>query len=233
MAVRLDELTIADEPGAWRARGFAVEGDACAVGGLRLRLTGEGERGEAPTALVGWSLRGVEATDLDGLATTRSERAAPAAGPAHPNGVTGLDHVVAVSADLDRTVAALRGAGLDLRRLREEPTPAGAPRQAFFHLGEAILEVVQEPEEATARAGGDRPRLLLGPRLRRRRPRRHRRLLRRARQRPAPGHPAGPPHRHPAPLRRPRPPGCADVPARALGPQVLDLEAEVALQARR
>ena len=52
--------------------------------------------------------------------------------------------------NLDRSVEALQAAGLDLRRIREQPTPAGAPRQAFFRLGETILEVVQEPEEALA-----------------------------------------------------------------------------------
>jgi hypothetical protein len=60
--------------------------------------------------------------------------------------VTAIDHVVAFSPDLDRTVAALQAAGLDLRRIREEPTPAGAPRQAFFRLGEVILECVQMPD---------------------------------------------------------------------------------------
>jgi hypothetical protein len=60
--------------------------------------------------------------------------------------VTGIDHVVAFSPDLDRTVAALEAVGLDLRRIREEPTPAGAPRQAFFRLGEVILECIQLPE---------------------------------------------------------------------------------------
>ena len=62
--------------------------------------------------------------------------------------------MVAISPDLDRTVAALSAAGLDLRRVREEPTPAGAPRQAFFRVGGAILEVVQEPSEALERGGG-------------------------------------------------------------------------------
>ncbi len=52
--------------------------------------------------------------------------------------------------DLDRSVDALQVAGLDLRRIREQPTPAGAPRQAFFRLGEVILEVVQEPAEVLA-----------------------------------------------------------------------------------
>ena len=64
---------------------------------------------------------------------------------------------------LDRTVAALRAAGLELRRIREEPTPAGAPRQAFFRLGDEILEVVQEPHEIVAREGGaGRPARLWG-----------------------------------------------------------------------
>jgi hypothetical protein len=42
--------------------------------------------------------------------------------------------------------------------VREQPTPAGAPRQAFFRLGHEILEVIQEPAEVIERAGGrDRP----------------------------------------------------------------------------
>ena len=154
----LDELVMADAPDAWRDCGFAVDGDVCAVGEVRIRFAPEeGRRG-----LRSWSLRGVESTELDGLATARSEQPLPEAAPAHPNGVTALDHVVAISSDLDRTVAALEAAGLDLRRIREEPTPAGAPRQAFFRIGQAILEVVQEPAEATERAGGYRPAFFWG-----------------------------------------------------------------------
>jgi hypothetical protein len=153
----LDELTLADEPAAWTAVGFEVEGDTCVVGDVRIRLAGTAAGG-----LVGWSLRGVEDGDLDGLATRRSEREPPGAAPAHPNGIAALDHVVAISPALDRTVAALEIAGLDLRRVRKEPTPAGAPRQAFFRLGATILEVVQEPAEASERAGGDRPAFFWG-----------------------------------------------------------------------
>jgi hypothetical protein len=154
----LDSLTVADRPEPWSALGFAVDGDTCVVGEVRIRLAGP----DAGRGLAGWSLREIETTELDGLATTRSDRQPPGAAPAHPNGVTGLDHVVAISPALDRTVAALRGAGLDLRRVREEPTPAGAPRQAFFRLGATILEVVQEPAEASERAGGDRPAFFWG-----------------------------------------------------------------------
>ena len=148
----LDELRVADAPGAWKACGFAVEDDACVVGDTRIRFVGKG-RGRG---LAGWSLRGLDSLNLDGLPTGESDQPPPPDAPAHPNGITGLDHVVAISSDLDRTVAALTAAGLDLRRVREEPTPAGAPRQAFFRLGSTILEVVQEPPEASERAGGDR-----------------------------------------------------------------------------
>jgi catechol 2,3-dioxygenase-like lactoylglutathione lyase family enzyme len=150
----IDELTVADPPDSWTALGFAVENDSCAVGKVRIRLAGPG----AGKGLVGWSLCGVDSTQLDGLPTERSERPAPEQAPPHPNGVAGLDHVVAITPDLDRTTAALETAGLDLRRVREEPTPAGAPRQAFFRLGPVVLEVVQEPEEAIERAGGSRDR---------------------------------------------------------------------------
>lgn len=157
-AATVEQLSIADDPATWAGCGFAVDDDddGVRVGGVRLRLVGRG----AGRGIVGWSLRGIASVELDGLPTMRAadDRApAAAASPptqAHPNGVARLDHVVAISPALDRTVAALQAAGLDLRRIREQPTPAGAPRQAFFRLGEVILEVVQEPPEAIERSGG-------------------------------------------------------------------------------
>jgi catechol 2,3-dioxygenase-like lactoylglutathione lyase family enzyme len=156
-AVSIDELTLADEPERWAAFGFAVEGDACRLGAVTVRLVGAA----AGRGIVGWSLRGIapaHAGGLDGLPTRAS--AAPRGEPARPqpNGVTAIDHIVAMTPDLDRTVDALLTAGLDLRRVREEPTPAGAPRQAFFRLGAEILEVVQEPAGTIAARGGtERP----------------------------------------------------------------------------
>ncbi len=159
MPVTIDELTVADSPEAWSALGFAVEGDCCVVGDVRIRLAGS----DAGKGLSGWSLRGVGTTELDGLATELSDRPPPEGAPAHPNGVAGIDHVVAITPALERTVAALEAAGLDLRRIRERPTPAGAPRQAFFRLGATILEVVQEPPEAVESGGGaDRPAFFWG-----------------------------------------------------------------------
>jgi hypothetical protein len=132
--------------------GFEVDADTCVVGDVRIRLAGTG----AGKGLVGWSLRGIEKIELDGLLTERSDRQPPGERVVHPNGIGALDHVVAITPALDRTVEVLRKAGLDLRRVREEPTPAGAPRQAFFRLGANILEVVQGPPEAIERAGPDR-----------------------------------------------------------------------------
>ena len=133
------ELVVADEPGAWEALGFEVDGGTCVVGGVSIRLAGPG----AGRGLVRWALSGAAGLELDGLATEVGDVAERLNGD-HPNGTSGIDHVVAFSPRLDRTVAALEAAGLDLRRIREEPTPAGAPRQAFFRLGGLILEVIQQ-----------------------------------------------------------------------------------------
>lgn len=148
--VTIAEIALADDPAAWAALGFAVEDDAVALGGVRVCLAGR-DRGKG---VLGWSLRGVASDALDGLPTTVSAQPPGEPAPEHPNGVVAIDHVVAFTPQLDRTVATLREAGLDLRRVREEPTLAGAPRQAFFRLGEAILEVVQIPDSEIERAGG-------------------------------------------------------------------------------
>jgi hypothetical protein len=141
VAATVDELVIADPPELWEELGFRVEDDACQIGTVRVRLDSR-----AGKRIVSWSLRGVDTDALDGLNTIRSDSEPRDGAEPHPNGVIAVDHVVAFTPDLDRTVSALEGAGLDLRRIREEPTPAGAPRQAFFRLGEVILECVQLPD---------------------------------------------------------------------------------------
>lgn len=155
----IDELLLADEPERWSALGFTVRDGCCLLGRVRLRLAGR----ESGRGILGWSLRAISSAELDGLPTTCSQSALPARAPAHENGAVAIDHVVAMSPALDRSIRALQAAGLDLRRIREQPTPAGAPRQAFFRLGEEILEVVQEPDSVLQRDGGaDRPARLWG-----------------------------------------------------------------------
>jgi hypothetical protein len=158
-AATIDELFIADEPQGWSEFGFAVADGCCQLGSVRVRLAGRA----AGNGILGWSLREIASLELDGLSTTRSNAPLPGPPPEHPNGVERIDHVVAMSPELDRSVKALESAGLSLRRIREEPTPAGAPRQAFFRLGAEILEVIQEPDRILAEAGGrSRPARLWG-----------------------------------------------------------------------
>ncbi len=137
----VDELFIAAAPAAWTSAGFSVAGAACQVGTVRLRWTGTGPR----RGITGWSLRGTQSLELDGLDTARSDTPVPTAADRHPNGVASIDHLVVITPDLDRTSAVLRESGFDLRRVREGETPGGSPRQAFFRMGELILEVVQAP----------------------------------------------------------------------------------------
>jgi hypothetical protein len=132
------EIAIADDPAAWSALGFAPDGDGVvALGGLLLRLAGR-EAG-----------RGVLALHVDGLGSQRPDGlpVVPAVpgdggtgGAPHPNGAHSIDHLVALTDDLDRTADALAAAGGDVRR-RGEPPELPAP-MAFVRFGELIVEVV-------------------------------------------------------------------------------------------
>jgi hypothetical protein len=154
-APTIDELLVGDDFACWAELGFTVsEERCCQIGGVCLRFSDGGSKDSSGRGILGWTLRDIAATELDGLPTTVSEHPPRAPVPAHPNGVVAIDHVVAASPSLDRSVDALQRAGLDLRRVRDEPTPAGAPRQAFFRLGAEILELIQEPEDSIQRAGG-------------------------------------------------------------------------------
>lgn len=146
MSVTLAELLVADPPEAWRAAGFTVDDDGdCRVGSVRIRLLG----GAGGGGVVGWGLAGLpsERTEVDGVPTSAPDAVAPR--PAdHPNGTTHIDHVVLVTPDLARTVAALGGIGLEARRERDGELSGQPMRQVFYRLGEVILEVVGAPGAA-------------------------------------------------------------------------------------
>jgi hypothetical protein len=128
----VDSLYVADPPDAWEALGFTVVDGVVAVGGVRIQL------GAAGSGIVGWSLRGVAAGDLDGLPTRQSSSVEPVPDVDHPNGAVAVDHVVALTPAFDRTLAALRAAGLDYRRTR---AAGGGRQQAFFVMGPCLLEL--------------------------------------------------------------------------------------------
>jgi hypothetical protein len=151
--VRLVELSIADDPDAWREAGFAVgEHGLCWVGSVLLNLVGR----EAGRGIVGWALetrcepgRRVVG-DLDGVPTEHlCEGEAPKPRvAAHDNGVTSIDHVVLMTPHLERTLTALGETGLEPRRHRDGELGGAAVRQVFYRLGEVILEVVGSPDGA-------------------------------------------------------------------------------------
>lgn len=134
----LAELVIADPADAWRELGFDVdERDHLDIGGVRIRL---GATGRGITA---WSLMRVNAMgSIDGLPSPVPRVLYPPPFKTHPNGATGIDHVVIVSSSLDRTAAALARAGIELKRTQESERG----RMGFRRLGPAILEVVERDD---------------------------------------------------------------------------------------
>lgn len=140
--VELDGLVVGDEPASWRDAGFTVDDDGvCRIGRVRVRLAGR----DGGKRIRSWALRGVPpgTTDVDGLPTTPTGE--PACEPAaHPNGVLAIDHVVALTPDVARTVAAFGALGVEVRRTREvDAAQYGFPAiQTFFRLGEPILELL-------------------------------------------------------------------------------------------
>src|SRR5215469_5530018 len=134
----LAELVIADPPERWRDLRFEDDDEGhMDVGGVRVRLGGEG------SGITAWSLMRVNAMgSIDGLPSPVPRVLRPPPFKTHPNGATGIDHVVIVTSSLDRTAAAFLRAGVELKRIHESERG----RMGFRRLGPAVLEIVQRDE---------------------------------------------------------------------------------------
>jgi hypothetical protein len=110
------------------------ESGALEIGPIRVQL-GAGDA----DGIVGWALRDVAPGPIDGLPTMSSGAPRRDGAGVQPNGAIGVDHVVVATPDLARTLAALDAAGFALRRTQDV---GGVARQAFFVIGDAVLEVV-------------------------------------------------------------------------------------------
>ncbi len=129
-------IALPGEPAAWARLGFAP-GEP--VGDVRLT---------PGAARLEVGIEGLGAERPDGLALVpAADGGAPGHGT-HPNGALVVDHVVALTDDLARTLTALDGAGLETRRINEPPT--SPVRQAFINLRTLILEVVEVEGDAPA-----------------------------------------------------------------------------------
>lgn len=135
----LAELVIADPPARWRALGFDVDGAGnMDIGMVRVRLGAEGQ------GITSWSLRRVNAiATIDGLPSPAPRMVIPPPFHTHPNGATGIDHVVVVTPDFNRTAGALARAGVELRK---DQYAGGHGRRGFRRIGPALLEVAHRPE---------------------------------------------------------------------------------------
>jgi hypothetical protein len=141
-------VDVGDDAARWEALGFAVADGAVALGGVRVAL------GAGGGGIASWAIHGLPPTqDIDGLPTTPVAELPPPNPLTHPNGATGLDHIVVMTPDFERTAAALEANRMPLRRIRD----AGGFRQGFRRLGPAILELVEAqgaPPEDPARFWG-------------------------------------------------------------------------------
>jgi hypothetical protein len=125
-------IELGDDPDAWRGAGFTVDGDSLTLGSTTIRCTGTGP------GFTGWALAGVD-EPIDGILAC-APRSAPA--EPHPNGISRIDHVVVTTGDRRRTVAALTGAGLEVRGSRSAVVAGRPARQTFLWAGDVIIELV-------------------------------------------------------------------------------------------
>lgn len=152
------ELRVASPITTWTRLGFtSVSGDLLCLSDFGLRFVtdvdGVAFNNGGPSSIVhGWSLVDFEmeyGSDprhlvVDGIDTRIVPEPTCTSVSASPLGVIGVDHVVVMTGDLDRTCTAITAAtGAELKRIRD----AGrGVRQGFHRLGPVILEVVERPD---------------------------------------------------------------------------------------
>lgn len=141
---RVEWLTVAGDPDAWRSIGLTVTDDGwIPLMGTLLRVVPP--VGDSPPGLISWAWSGIEPTNLiSGLTTEVVEPPAPLYAE-HELGALGLDHVVVFTFDLEMSSTGItRATGCEQRRVRD----LGTIRQGFHRAGRGglIIEVVQHPD---------------------------------------------------------------------------------------
>lgn len=129
---RLEAIEIAADPDAWRACGFDVPPDAVfGTGGVAVRVL---ESGAAVRIRLSRPVAGLDRCE-----------AAAAPQSVHPNGVTGVDHIVIATSSPDDVTSALVAAGAELRATRQARHGELEVEQRFFPLPGGMIELVCAP----------------------------------------------------------------------------------------
>lgn len=147
MLASIVSVSTGDDPQPWQEAGFTVDGTVegweCALGDVRLRFDDDGP------GLTRWTVFHPDEApgprSLDGLDTDVVDALPDVSATSHPNGTTGLDHVVVSTPDMDRTTAAFASIGVEPRRTRDTTSGDAPLRQRFFRMG-TIVELVGPPE---------------------------------------------------------------------------------------
>lgn len=147
--VGLAELHIADVSSRWEDIGFYVFCGSSQLGNTRLLFEFDDEHADlTPNCITAWGLSGTTRTELveqnEGIKTFVGEQAVHQPNCRHPNHATHIDHVVLNTPHLPRTLQTLEDAGFILKRVREASQKMD---QAFYRLGDVILEVVGHPSK--------------------------------------------------------------------------------------
>lgn len=147
-------LGLGADAAAWGRCGFTVAGGGLVTVGDVTIMIGAGGR----PGLNAWGFSPQPDAAVDGIPLVAAPVPAPPV--AHPCGAVAIDHVVVVSPDPDRTLAALRTIGCELRAEQSGEHRGTRVRRLFLPLPQALLEVVGPA--APAAGSGSEPAALWG-----------------------------------------------------------------------
>lgn len=129
------ELAVGNAPEAWTDAGFTVVDDTVQAGDLAIRV--------AEPIGLGFSAPHPDGDgSLGGIPWRAADRDVRVTHPVHPNGVTGIDHVVIVAPSPEAVRRGLGAAGLVIRRERPATVFGNEALQLFARAGDVVLEVV-------------------------------------------------------------------------------------------
>lgn len=132
---RLAGISVPGTPAPWRRLGFDCGDPGFLAGEVAIVFGGTGEQPGLAFDRDAGALEGL-------AAATVAPQPEPLPEKHHPNAVTGIDHVVIATPDVDRTSGALEDAGLRCLGERSATIGGRAVEQRFHHAGGCLLELV-------------------------------------------------------------------------------------------